>query len=155
MIKNSTNGLMLLCKLYSSVRRIMEKVINTILLIELYHFSVQEENALKGSFKIVMAWLFISIMATVLISYSSQLNIYLDRGYYQPAKLQGNCCANLFPKMLFLTFIGSAYCVLLEALFILETLFSILGLIACRNGLEFFETKFTIFYQNYMGGITS
>ena len=69
-------------KLYSSVRRVLEKVINTILLVKLYYFAVEPGNELTGTFKIVTAWLFISIMSTVLISYSSQLNIYLDRGYY-------------------------------------------------------------------------
>jgi len=43
-----------------------------------------EKLELKYSFKIVTAWLFISLMSTILISYSSQLNIYLDRGYYLP-----------------------------------------------------------------------
>jgi len=62
---------MLGIKLYSSVRRISEKIINTILLAKLYYFSRNEENLFNKNFKIVTAWLFISLMSTILISYSS------------------------------------------------------------------------------------
>jgi len=62
---------MLGMKLYSSVRRISEKIINTILLYDLYYFSIEEENKNEKSFKIVTAWLFLSLMSTIIISYSS------------------------------------------------------------------------------------
>jgi len=58
-MQNTSDGVMLALKMQSSFKRLVEKGINILLLYKLYYYSIEKENELKGSYKIVSAWLFI------------------------------------------------------------------------------------------------
>ena len=66
------------------------------------------------SYKIVTVLIFTLLTSVYLIAYSSVINMLLYKGVYEPQQIKKNSCMQVFLKLIFLSFIGPLYFVIVK-----------------------------------------
>lgn len=107
-----------------------------VLLNQIYWEGMKPENIDKDSYKIAVLVMFISICSCFLIAYSSIVNMLLYNGVYEPAQIRRQGYCMIFFRLLFLSFIGPFYFVLIEITHKIMNIFSFLGLLCGKKGYQ-------------------
>jgi len=102
----------LIIAIVGAYSEISHHITDVILLNRVYWTGMQHPD--NHSYKFATVYIFLSLTSVYLIAYSSMINMLLFKGVYEPAQVRRNSCFQVFLKLLFLTFIGPFYFVLVE-----------------------------------------
>ena len=116
----------------NSVVEALDLLTDIILANQIYWEGMKPKNKDKDSFKIVFLIIVIAIASCFLIAYSSIVSMLLYNGDYEPSKKQKP--VKLFFRLLFLTFVGPFYFIVIEFIHKIMDLCSFFGLLCGKNG---------------------
>jgi len=122
-----TSGIL---NLYGSISKLFDEATDYYLLYTIYWISMDPTLQVnKIHYKIAIVWNFISLVGTILITYSSMLSIQLNQGKYEASAIQGLGRLAFIYKIIFLSPIGPLIVIFVKILTILRNFFEVLSYI--------------------------
>jgi len=116
--------------LYFAVNKLFDEASDYYLLYTIYSISMDTKLKVNAiHYKIAIVWNFISLVSTVLITYSSMLSIQLNQGHYEAQAIQNSSWMTYLYKILFLSPVGPLIVIFVKILSIFRDAFEVMSLI--------------------------
>lgn len=135
----------------TSIAEALDLLTDIILLNQIYWEGMKPENQDKDSYKIASVVIFIAISSCFLIAYSSIVNMLLYNGVYEPAQIKRQSYFMVFMRLIFLTFVGPFYFLLIEFMQKVMEISAFFGLLHSRNGYKQVKVFFLAIIKKVFG----